>query len=103
MPTGQKEDRDKTVSPQVDIRKKPQRTTVAAETAARSNESISATEATAVAQFRFRILVVDDASVIRNTLGQCLESEGYEVLTAGDGLDGLQALSKSLPDLLSFA
>jgi CheY-like chemotaxis protein len=29
-----------------------------------------------------------------------LESEGYEVLTANNGLDGLRALSKSLPDLI---
>jgi CheY-like chemotaxis protein len=99
MPTGQKENRDKTVSPELDIQKMPRRT-VAAEEAARSSESIAATETTAVAQFRFRILVVDDALVIRKTLGQCLEGEGYEVLTAADGLEGLQALSKSLPDLI---
>ena len=29
-----------------------------------------------------------------------LESQGYEVLTAADGLDGLHALSKSLPDVI---
>ena len=37
---------------------------------------------------------------IRETAGQILESEGYEVLTAKDGVDGLNALSKSLPDLI---
>ena len=29
-----------------------------------------------------------------------LEGEGYEVLTAADGIDGLHALSRSLPDLI---
>ena len=51
-------------------------------------------------QFRYRILVVDDEPSIRETVGQILESEGYEVLTAADGLEGLHALSKSLPDLI---
>src|SRR5581483_375994 len=53
-----------------------------------------------VPQFRYRILVVDDEPSIRNCAGDILESEGYEVLTVADGLDGLQALSKSLPDVI---
>jgi CheY-like chemotaxis protein len=90
---------DKTVSPEVDIQNKPQGT-VADETAAHSNESIPALEAKAAAQFRFRILVVDDDLLVRETAREILESGGYEVLTAADGLDGLHALSKSLPDLI---
>jgi len=54
----------------------------------------------AVAQFRFRILVVNDEPSIRETAGQILGSEGYEILTAADGLGGLCALSKSLPDVI---
>jgi len=57
-------------------------------------------EPTAAAQFRFRILVVDDEPSIRGAVREILESQGYEVLTAADGLDGLHALSKSLPDLI---
>jgi CheY-like chemotaxis protein len=53
-----------------------------------------------VAQFRYRILVVDDEPSICETAKPLLESEGYEVLTARDGLDGLLALSKSLPDVI---
>jgi CheY-like chemotaxis protein len=98
MPTGYEANRDKTVSPQ-DVQNNPQRT-VMAETAAHSTDSVPAIEARAVAQFRFRILVVDDAPSVRKFLGEFLEREGYEVLTAEDGLDGLQALSKSLPDLI---
>ena len=52
------------------------------------------------AQFRFRILVVDDEPSIRQTARVILEGEGYEVLTAADGLEGLHSLSKSLPDLI---
>lgn len=57
-------------------------------------------EAQVAAQFRFRILVVDDEPLIRDTARMILESEGYEVLTAADGLDGLRSLGKSLPDLI---
>jgi chemosensory pili system protein ChpA (sensor histidine kinase/response regulator) len=70
------------------------------ETAAPSCESTPATEPKALVQFRYRILVVDDDPSIRESAGIVLESEGYEVLTASDGLDGLRALSKSLPDLI---
>jgi CheY-like chemotaxis protein len=52
------------------------------------------------AQFSYRILVVDDEPSIRETAKPLLESEGYEVVTAADGLDGLHALSKSLPDVI---
>src|SRR5579863_1900434 len=72
----------------------------AGDTAAPSCESKLSAEAKPVAQFRFRILVVDDEPWICETAGQILESEGYEVLTAKDGVDGLNALSKSLPDLV---
>jgi len=53
-----------------------------------------------VPQFPYRILVVDDDLSIRETAAVILESKGYEVLVAADGLDGLHALSKSLPDVI---
>src|SRR4051812_12938780 len=50
--------------------------------------------------FRYRILLVDDDPSVRN-LGQALlESEGYEVLCAQDGFDGLASLKHSLPDVI---
>ena len=52
------------------------------------------------AQFPYRILVVDDEPLICETAKALLESQGYEVVTAKDGLDGLHALSKSLPDVI---
>lgn len=72
---------------------------VAAAKAASPRESTLIAEVN-VPQFRYRILVVDDEPSIRETAGQILESEGYEVLTVADGLEGLHALSKSLPDLI---
>jgi CheY-like chemotaxis protein len=98
MLPSQKEPWSKSVSPELDIQEMPQHT-IAGEKAARSNESIPIT-ANAAAQFRYRILVVDDEPSVREVARQILESEGYEVLTARDGLCGLNALSKSLPDLI---
>src|SRR5579859_4610305 len=75
-------------------------TTPAGETAAASSDSPLIAEAKAATQFRFRILVVDDEPSICEIARQILEGEAYEVLTAKDGVDGLNALSKSLPDLI---
>jgi adenylate cyclase len=47
-----------------------------------------------------RILVVDDTAENRDILQMRLESQGYEVLTAVDGEDGLAKLRESLPDLV---
>jgi CheY-like chemotaxis protein len=63
-------------------------------------ESVLPLEARVVAQFRYRVLVVDDEPGVRETTQALLEDQGYEVLTAADGLDGILALSKSLPDLI---
>jgi CheY-like chemotaxis protein len=65
-----------------------------------SVESVSPLKARVVAQFRYRVLVVDDEPAIRETAQAVLENQGYDVLTAADGLDGILALSKSLPDVI---
>ena len=95
MPARQQEHGDRTVSSQ-----KQPHTTPAGETAAAWSDSPQFVEANAATQFRFRILVVDDDSSIRETATLILESEGFEVLTAADGVEGLHSLSKSLPDLI---
>jgi two-component system, OmpR family, response regulator len=46
------------------------------------------------------ILVVDDEAVIRDTLGELLEIDGYLVETAQDGLDALRHLRERRPDAL---
>ena len=46
---------------------------------------------------KFKILVIDDEKNIREGLQMALEDEGYEVLTAEDGTDGLhKALSEAI-------
>ena len=49
---------------------------------------------------RFRILVVDDEERILNFLSTKLKASGYEVLTAGDGVTGLEQVQAQEPDLV---
>jgi CheY-like chemotaxis protein len=53
-----------------------------------------------MSSFRYRILVVDDEKSIRTIARTILESQGYEVLCAVDGFDGLTTLKRSLPDVV---
>lgn len=41
------------------------------------------------------VLIVDDSKTIRNLVGFILESEGLKVITAENGLDGLEKLYSS--------
>ena len=45
---------------------------------------------------RPRLLLVDDAAVIRDSLYALLESNGYEVLAASNGTDGLRICRQSI-------
>lgn len=47
-----------------------------------------------------RILVVDDEAHIRQVLILKLRNAGYELLTAGDGEEGLQVAIRETPDLV---
>jgi DNA-binding response OmpR family regulator len=49
---------------------------------------------------RFRILVVDDEERIVNFLRSKLKASGYEVLTAGNGVEGLEQVQAQEPDLI---
>jgi two-component system KDP operon response regulator KdpE len=49
---------------------------------------------------RFRILVVDDEERIVHFLATKLKASGYEVLTAGDGVKGLEQVQAQEPDLI---
>lgn len=47
------------------------------------------------------VLIIEDDSDIRETLGELLQSEGYAVTVAGDGQEGLESLqSGETPDLV---
>jgi DNA-binding response OmpR family regulator len=46
------------------------------------------------------ILVVDDEAVVRDTVGEDLEREGYRVLRAADGAEALARFREGRPDLI---
>ena len=47
-----------------------------------------------------KILVIEDDEEIRLLIQRLLESEGYEVLAAEDGVKGLEAFSAGAPDMV---
>jgi len=49
---------------------------------------------------RFKILVIDDEPILRDSLRAALESSGYDVLTAHSGEEGLELVQKEDPDLI---
>jgi CheY-like chemotaxis protein len=98
MPASQEENWDKTVSLEANIQKMPDRTAAAGRPAfPYEGEFVAEAQ---IHQFPYRVLVVDDEPSIREVARAILESQGYEVLTVADGLDGLNALSGSLPDVI---
>jgi chemosensory pili system protein ChpA (sensor histidine kinase/response regulator) len=46
------------------------------------------------------VMVVDDSLTVRKFTGRLLEREGYRVATAKDGLDAIEQLKDSLPDVM---
>ena len=47
-----------------------------------------------------KVLVVDDDPDILDALAMILESQGYQVVTAKDGVEGLANLKAEIPDLM---
>ncbi|KAA9377054.1 response regulator transcription factor [Microbispora cellulosiformans] len=47
-----------------------------------------------------QVLVVDDEPEVRDAIARALRVEGYGVATAGDGLDALDVIGGSAPDLM---
>jgi len=54
----------------------------------------------AMSPFAYRVLLVDDEPSVRQMGSALLKSQGYEVLSAEDGFEGLAALKQSLPDII---
>ncbi len=48
------------------------------------------------------ILVVDDEADVRNFLKVALVAAGFNVVTANDGFEALEAVKKRIPDLISL-
>jgi CheY-like chemotaxis protein len=53
-----------------------------------------------VARERVRVLVVDDDADIRELLVEFLGSEGYDVTSAGDGVEALERARAHRPDVI---
>lgn len=49
---------------------------------------------------RYSVLVVDDEALTLRTISRGLSSEGFEVLTAGSGEEGLKIFNEETPDLV---
>src|SRR5438874_7120628 len=47
-----------------------------------------------------RVLIIEDELPMRTALKDCLEAEGYRVLTAADGESGLKRALEEKPDLI---
>ncbi|HEX2721179.1 MAG TPA: response regulator, partial [Candidatus Deferrimicrobium sp.] len=48
----------------------------------------------------FRILLVDDSETVTEMLSWLLGSAGYAIETAGDGVKGVRAALRRVPDLV---
>ena len=53
-----------------------------------------------VITYKQKILLIDDSPVFTQVLETALGKEGYEVLVAGDGIEGLKLAISSHPDLI---
>lgn len=49
---------------------------------------------------QFKILIIDDEPILRDSLEMALGTSGYEVLTASTGEEGLEKFQKESPDLI---
>ena len=49
-----------------------------------------------------RILVVDDEPDVRQFLAMCIEDAGFNVETAGDGVEALEKVKLNVPDLITL-
>jgi len=47
-----------------------------------------------------RILLIDDDDLLRDAIGDLLESEGYDVTTAEDGNQGLESFQAVRPEIV---
>ena len=57
-------------------------------------------EQTAAAATTPTVMVVDDSLTVRKITSRLLEREGYQVMTAKDGVDALDQMKNRLPDLM---
>jgi len=51
-------------------------------------------------EHRLTVVVADDSPVMRRIVGGVLENAGFEVVTAEDGLEAVQAVFRTMPDVI---
>jgi chemosensory pili system protein ChpA (sensor histidine kinase/response regulator) len=68
-------------------------------TVTRYTDSFGA-EAEAAPDMSPTVLIVDDSLTVRKITSRLLSRQGYEVITAKDGLDALQQLQEIIPDVM---
>ncbi|MBT0959735.1 hybrid sensor histidine kinase/response regulator [Denitromonas iodatirespirans] len=67
---------------------------------AQDDSAMSAPIAPAVVSHEPTVMVVDDSLTVRKITGRLLEREGFRVVTAKDGVDALEQLLDTLPDVI---
>lgn len=70
------------------------------EVLAAGSVKVTAAAAAPVEDSKTMVMVVDDSLTMRKVLGRLLEREGYEVVVAKDGMEGIQKLQETLPDII---
>ena len=63
-------------------------------------QAAKAAAASAAASGPLLVMIVDDSLTVRKITSRLLTREGFEVITAKDGLDALQVLAEKMPDVI---
>ncbi len=66
----------------------------------RTAQATRAAAASAAASGPPLVMIVDDSLTVRKITSRLLTREGFEVITAKDGLDALQVLGEKMPDVI---
>src|SRR3970282_2743626 len=66
----------------------------------RSEDRVPADAASSAPAKRPRILIVEDMAAMRGVLVAFMEADGYQAVSAGDGLRGLADAEAAPPDLI---
>jgi signal transduction histidine kinase/CheY-like chemotaxis protein len=75
---------------------------LAEETAGRTEEGRVITQEFPAAADAASVLVIDDDPTVRDMIGRMLAKEGYHVVTAANGADGLTLAAEARPDVITL-
>ncbi len=66
----------------------------------KTEQAAKAEAASAAAAGPPLVMVVDDSLTVRKITSRLLTREGFEIITAKDGLDALQVIGENVPDVI---